>query len=116
MSRDGGIAYNMSEFGHNYRDSDSERKFFLSIATLIAGSQSDISSSSVSGCISAWGVVGIAIASFVVGAFVTWGSVIVSRRVIKKPPEKITADGTQEGDIESDNQAVDPRSQEEQRG
>jgi hypothetical protein len=87
----------VSEFGHSYRDSDTERKFQLFTATLIIGSQSDTSSSSGSGgCVSAGEVIGIAIASFVVGAFVTWGSVIVSR--FQKPPEKITANGTQQGE------------------
>jgi len=63
-------------------------------AILITGSQSDTSSSDVPGsCVSAVEVIGIAIASFVVGAIVTWGSVIVGRG-FKKPPEKITADGS----------------------
>ena|ERR1700738_2024368 len=101
MSRHCWCAYNMSEFGHNYRDSDTERKFYVFTATLITGSQSDISSSSASGVfVSVGEIIGIAIACFVVGAVVTWGSVIVSR--VFKKPEKITADGTQQGDTVSE--------------
>jgi hypothetical protein len=66
---------------------------------LRVGSQADVSSSSGSGgCVSAGEVIGIAFACFIGGAFVTWGSVIVSR--CQKPPEKITANGNHQGDIE----------------
>jgi len=60
---------------------------------LITGVQSATSSPDTRGiCVSTGDVIGIAIASFLVGTLVSWTSVILGR-VLKKPPEKIMSDG-----------------------
>jgi len=82
---------NLSEFGHDYGDSDADRKFCLLKAMLIAEATSSSDPGGI--CVSAGDVIGIAIASFLVGTLVSWSSVILGR-FLKKPPEKITEDGT----------------------
>ena len=93
-------ARRMSEFCNSYDhcDWDTDRRFQLLLATLITGSESDtsstVTSTSSSSGVSVAAVIGIAIASFMVGIIVSWGVMIAGGFLKKRPQEKRTANGT----------------------